>query len=95
MILIEIGQSIVNEHLTLPVLVTNFLCGHRAGTIAWQELRDIAHACWLFEGGRKLYETYVNIVVATRLPELFDMKRVGFDDKEDQEVQGIKMHQSL
>eukprot|EP00533_Pseudo-nitzschia_delicatissima_P009558 CAMPEP_0116091952 /NCGR_PEP_ID=MMETSP0327-20121206/7779_1 /TAXON_ID=44447 /ORGANISM="Pseudo-nitzschia delicatissima, Strain B596" /LENGTH=1168 /DNA_ID=CAMNT_0003583337 /DNA_START=103 /DNA_END=3606 /DNA_ORIENTATION=+ len=60
---------------------------HRAGTIAWQELRDIAHACWLFEGGRKLYETYVNIVVATRLPELFDMKRVGFDDKEDQEVE--------
>jgi len=61
---------------------------HRAGTIAWQELRDIAHACWLFEGGRKLYETYVDIVVATRLPELFDMdkmKRVGEDDEEEQE----------
>eukprot|EP00531_Pseudo-nitzschia_arenysensis_P017372 CAMPEP_0116148074 /NCGR_PEP_ID=MMETSP0329-20121206/18135_1 /TAXON_ID=697910 /ORGANISM="Pseudo-nitzschia arenysensis, Strain B593" /LENGTH=1169 /DNA_ID=CAMNT_0003644127 /DNA_START=118 /DNA_END=3627 /DNA_ORIENTATION=- len=58
---------------------------HRTGTIAWQELRDIAHACWLFEGGRKLYETYVNIVVATRLPELFEMKRVGYDSKEEQE----------
>lgn len=59
---------------------------HRAGTIAWQELRDIAHACWLFEGGRKLYETYVNIVVATRLPELFDMdkmKRLGEDGEMD------------
>ena len=60
---------------------------HRAGIIAWQELRDIAHACWLFEGGRKLYETYVDIVVATRLPELFDMdkmKRVGQDGEEEE-----------
>jgi len=58
---------------------------HRAGTIAWEELRDIAHACWLFEGGRKLYETYVNIVVATRLPELFDtnkIKRIGEEKDE-------------
>lgn len=58
----------------------------RAGIIAWQELRDIAHACWLFEGGRKLYETYVDIVVATRLPELFDvdkMKRLGEDGELD------------
>jgi len=69
--------------------VVNMTQKHRAGTIAWQELRDIAHACWLFEGGRKLYETYVDIVVATRLPELFDMdkmKRVGEeDDNEEQE----------
>lgn len=58
---------------------------HRAGIIAWQELRDTAHACWLFEGGRKLHESYVDIVVATRLPELFDMdkmKRVGEEDEE-------------
>lgn len=48
----------------------------RTGTIAWQELRDIANACWLFEGGRKLHETYVDIVVAKRLPELFDMDKV-------------------
>eukprot|EP00751_Fragilariopsis_kerguelensis_P027322 CAMPEP_0170864276 /NCGR_PEP_ID=MMETSP0734-20130129/20362_1 /TAXON_ID=186038 /ORGANISM="Fragilariopsis kerguelensis, Strain L26-C5" /LENGTH=1144 /DNA_ID=CAMNT_0011239815 /DNA_START=27 /DNA_END=3461 /DNA_ORIENTATION=+ len=58
---------------------------HRSGIIAWQELRDIARACWLFEGGRKLYEIYVDIVVATRLPELFDidkMKRVGEENEE-------------
>eukprot|EP00536_Pseudo-nitzschia_multiseries_P012374 jgi/Psemu1/260517/estExt_Genewise1Plus.C_4690014 len=56
---------------------------HRGGAIAWQELRDIAHACWLFEGGRKLYETYVDIVVATRLPELFDTDKMKLAQKND------------
>ena len=58
---------------------------HRAGIIAWQKLRDIAHACWLFEGGRKLYENYVNIVVATRLPELFNTSKVKAKAGEDGE----------
>lgn len=39
----------------------------RAGIIAWQELRDVAQACWLFEGGRKLHQCYVDIVVASTL----------------------------
>jgi len=80
------GQGGVYDFIT----AVNITQKHRTGTIAWQELRDIAHACWLFEGGRKLYETYVDIVVATRLPELFDMdkmKRVGEDDEEDQELE--------
>ncbi|KAL3907894.1 MAG: hypothetical protein SGILL_008686, partial [Bacillariaceae sp.] len=42
------------------------------GAIAWQELRKIAQACWLFEGGRNLHEAYVDAVVGTRLPELFE-----------------------
>eukprot|EP00529_Nitzschia_sp_RCC80_P009801 CAMPEP_0113445046 /NCGR_PEP_ID=MMETSP0014_2-20120614/2982_1 /TAXON_ID=2857 /ORGANISM="Nitzschia sp." /LENGTH=787 /DNA_ID=CAMNT_0000336081 /DNA_START=345 /DNA_END=2705 /DNA_ORIENTATION=+ /assembly_acc=CAM_ASM_000159 len=51
---------------------TSMTAKQRAGVIAWQELRDIAQACWLFEGGRQLHQKYVEIVVATRLPELFD-----------------------
>lgn len=55
---------------------TSMTAKQRAGVIAWQELRDIAQACWLFEGGRRLHQKYVDIVVATRLPELFDTTKI-------------------
>lgn len=48
----------------------------RPGVIAWQELRRTAQACWMFEGGRNLHDAYVDIVVATRLPELFDSAKI-------------------
>lgn len=54
------------------------------GAIQWQDLRKIAQACWLYEGGRNLHEAYVDAVVATRLPELFESA------KEKREVEELK-----
>ncbi|KAG7343237.1 exocyst complex component Sec10 [Nitzschia inconspicua] len=54
------------------------------GAIQWQELRRIAQACWLFEGGRNLHEAYVDAVVATRLPELFESAQAKRDEQERQ-----------
>jgi hypothetical protein len=54
------------------------------GIIAWQELGDLAHALLLFDSGRNLHKRYVDMVVSTRFPELFDaseIKRSG--DLED------------
>lgn len=48
----------------------------RPGVIGWQELRQTAQACWMFEGGRNLHDAYVDVVVATRLPELFDAAKI-------------------
>jgi hypothetical protein len=48
----------------------------RPGVIAWQELRRTAQASWMFEGGRNLHDAYVDIVVATRLPELFNSAKI-------------------
>ena len=43
----------------------------RPGTIDWRELRYIASALLLFDSGRNLHKRYVDMVVATRFPELF------------------------
>ena len=43
-----------------------------SGIIAWQELRDLAQALQLFDHGRHLHLKYVELVVSTRFPELFD-----------------------
>jgi hypothetical protein len=48
----------------------------RPGVIAWQELRETAHALFLFENGRTLHKRYVDIVVGTRFPELFDASSI-------------------
>ena len=57
----------------------------RPGVIAWQELRKIAHACWLFEAGRNLHESYVDVVVSNRLPDLFDLERKRREKEEEKE----------
>jgi hypothetical protein len=63
----------------------------KAGIIAWQELRDLAYALLLFDSGRNLHKRYVDMVVSTRFPELFDaseIKRsgdIGEDAKEEEE----------
>lgn len=64
----------------------------RPGIIAWNTLRDIAHALLLFDGGRKLHQRYVDMVVTTRIPELFEsdaMKKeesTAEDNDEEEEV---------
>jgi hypothetical protein len=63
----------------------------RPGIIAWQELRDIAQACWLFEGGRNLHGAYVDAVIATRLPELFEEP----DNEEKEKDKGKKLEKEV
>ena len=61
----------------------------RPGTIDWQELRDLAHALLLFDSGRNLHKRYVDMVVSTRFPELFNVEEVlqrsenGLENPED------------
>jgi hypothetical protein len=58
----------------------------KPGIIAWQELRDLAHALLLFDSGRNLHKRYVDMVVSTRFPELFDaseIKRSGEFGKDE------------
>lgn len=50
--------------------------GSGNGAIPWQELRGLAHALLLFDGGRKLHKQYVDMVVTTRFPELFDKSTI-------------------
>jgi Exocyst complex component Sec10 len=57
------------------------------GAIQWQELRKIAQACWLFEGGRNLHEAYVDAVVATRLPELFESAQAKRDEERNMQME--------
>jgi hypothetical protein len=54
------------------------------GAISWQELRKIAQACWLFDGGRNLHEAYVDAVVTSRLPELFESCKAKREEDERQ-----------
>jgi hypothetical protein len=61
------------------------------GTIQWQELRKIAKACWLFEGGRNLHEAYVDAVVALRLPELFESSKTKREEEERQKYKERKV----
>jgi hypothetical protein len=59
----------------------------RPGVIPWQELRNLAHALLLFDTGRSLQKRYVEIVISTRFPELFDtstiVKRSDENTKEE------------
>lgn len=43
----------------------------RPGAIDWRELRALAQALLLFDSGRSLHKRYVDMVVGSRLPELF------------------------
>lgn len=45
---------------------------NKKGVLPWQTLHDLAHACLLFDTGRKLHQRYVDMVVTTQFPELFD-----------------------
>jgi hypothetical protein len=59
--------------------------GHkpRPGAIQWRELRKTAAALLLFDSGRNLHKRYVDMVVETRFPELFqeEEKPEGEDEE--------------
>jgi hypothetical protein len=66
----------------------------RPGQIDWKKLRDLSRALYLFDNGRNLQERYVNLVVSTRLPELFDaakIKTVGEEKEDDEEEEEFDM----
>ena len=48
----------------------------KKGVLPWQTLREIAHASLLFDTGRKLHQRYVDMVVTTQFPELFDKSKI-------------------
>ena len=51
--------------------VYDFTHKPRPGAIDWRELRSLAAALFLFDSGRHLHKRYVDMVVASRFPELF------------------------
>jgi Exocyst complex component Sec10 len=57
----------------------------RPGAIDWRELRSIASSLLLFDSGRNLHKRYVDMVVATRFPELF-MRDSTLKDENDADV---------
>lgn len=58
----------------------------RHGAIDWRELRALAQALLLFDSGRSLHKRYVDMVVTSRFPELFQAKdKQGEDVDEDDE----------
>lgn len=56
--------------------VYEFIGKQKKGHIEWRNLRDLAQALLSFENGRTLHERYVNLVVSTRIPELFDTSKI-------------------
>ena len=56
----------------------------RPGSIDWRELRALSQALLLFDSGRALHKTYVDMVVSTRFPELFSPKdKDGVESEEE------------
>jgi hypothetical protein len=51
--------------------VYDFTEDPRPGSIDWVQLRELAHALLLFDSGRNLHRRYVDMVISTRFPELF------------------------
>ena len=49
----------------------DFSAKPRPGSMDWRELRSLAQALLLFDSGRSLHKHYVDMVVTSRFPELF------------------------
>mmetsp|Transcript_7021 Transcript_7021/g.10243 ORF Transcript_7021/g.10243 Transcript_7021/m.10243 type:complete len:1101 (+) Transcript_7021:164-3466(+) len=47
----------------------------RSGSINWVHLRELAQALMMFDSGRNLHQTYVDMVITSRFPELFSVKK--------------------
>ena len=54
----------------------------RPGQIEWNKLKDLARSLNLFNNGHNLLERSVQLVVGTRLPELFDFAKVKSSGEE-------------
>ena len=46
----------------------------RPGSIDWRELQALAEALLMFDSGRNLHKRYVDMVITSRFPELFEKK---------------------
>lgn len=46
----------------------------KADAVDWRELRSLATALLLFDSGRNLHKRYVDMVVSSRFPELFNVE---------------------
>lgn len=58
----------------------------RSGSIDWREMRELAKALLLFDSGRNLHKRYVEMVITSRFPELFQAKqRKPQEEEEDSE----------
>jgi hypothetical protein len=62
----------------------------RPGAIDWRELRALAQALLLFDSGRSLHQRYVDMVVTSRFPELFQAKDKQGEDVEDEEEDNVE-----
>lgn len=58
----------------------------RPGAIDWRELRSLAAALLLFDSGRNLHKRYVDMVVASRFPELFSREKKEDEMEDDNNV---------
>lgn len=47
----------------------------RPGSIDWRELEALAQALLMFDSGRNLHKRYVDMVISSRFPELFEQKK--------------------
>lgn len=63
--------------------VYDFSDNPRGGAIDWIQLRDLAQALLLFDSGRNLHKRYVEMVITSRFPELFQPKKQIVDDDDD------------
>ena len=57
----------------------------RSGSIDWVHLRQLAQALLMFDSGRNLHKTYVNMVITSRFPELFQAKKKPQLTNEDED----------
>lgn len=63
--------------------VYDFSDSGRPGRIDWIQLRELAQALLLFDSGRNLHKRYVEMVVTSRFPELFQPSKPQ-DESDDE-----------
>lgn len=76
-------QRLVTQFTQLYTTAGSYDFSHkpRPGAVDWRSLRSIASALLLFEDGRNLHKRYVDMVVSSRFPELFDKNGNNKDGK--------------
>jgi hypothetical protein len=74
--------------------IYDFSAKPRLGSIDWRELRALAQALLLFDSGRNLHKRYVDMVVDSRFPELFNKaessEHSNHSDESDEDDDGDK-----
>lgn len=55
----------------------------RHGRLDWVELRNISESLMFFDHGKALQELYINLVVSTKIPELFHKDDFEIEDEDE------------